>query len=191
MRGSTPRGGTKYIMYPLLIKNFITQQEIDTVLNWTKSIESLFGKLVPGNFWAGRSLDYSLMPKNIQDILYNSFYRGILLLNEKPNLIPEILHITRWPPDPRYELMPHADAEEPNGRKHIYWWRQYGAIIYLNNDFEGGELYYPNLHIVVKPEPGLLAIHPGTLKYLHGVKPVIGNTRYTLTSFFKYDNSTP
>ena len=65
-----------------------------------------------------------------------------------------------------------------------------GAIIYLNSDFEGGELYYPNLDIVVKPEPGLLAIHPGTLKYLHGVKPVIGNTRYTLTSFFKYDNST-
>lgn len=170
-------------MYPLIIKDFISKESVDTVYTWTINNINLFGELNSRDFWTGRSIRYHQMPKNIQDIINGAFQKCINLVCNNEILVPDLQDITRWPEG--YELHPHADAEEPNGQRHQYWWRKFGAIIYLNNDFIGGELYYPNLDITVKPEAGMLAVHPGTLTFLHGVKPVIGNTRYTLTSFFK------
>ena len=59
----------------------------------------------------------------------------------------------------------------------------------MNDDFEGGELYLPNKNIVIKSKIGYSAIFPGTLEYLHGVKPIISGTRYTIASFLTYDQS--
>lgn len=168
-------------MYPLIIPNFIASNTVQELYSWTVKNEHLFGSY--GNsFWAGRGLHSDQMPTNIKLSISTAFHRAIDIIGDK-TLECELLDITRWPPG--YELHPHADAEEPCGKQHIYWWRKFGAIIYLNDNFIGGELYYPSLNITVKPQPGMLAVHPGTLKYLHGVKPVVGNTRYTLTSFFK------
>ena len=168
-------------MYPLIIPDFIDAVTVKEIYTWAVENEHLFGKY-DGSFWGGRSLHSDCMPINIKNIIASAFYNVIDIIGDS-GLQPELLDITRWPPG--YELHPHADAEEPNGKQHIYWWRKFGAIIYLNSNFIGGELYYPNLNITVKPQPGMLAVHPGTLKYLHGVKSVAGNTRYTLTSFFK------
>lgn len=170
-------------MYPLIIKDFLSREQIDKTYNWIVNNLTLFGTLNKVDYWAGRSIYYNAISNDIQLIISGAFTKAIELVANGETLIPELLNITRWPEG--YELHPHADAEEPDGRQHQYWWRRFGAIIYLNNDFTGGELHYPNLNISVKPEPGMLAVHPGTLEFLHGVRPVIGNTRYTLTSFFK------
>lgn len=170
-------------MYPLIVKNFLSKEIIDKTYSWTISNIHLFDTLSNTDYWKGRSLGYDLMSREIQVIIKDAFTRALKLLPEGEILITEFLHITRWPQG--YELHPHADAEEPSGKLHQYWWRKFGAIIYLNNNFIGGELYYPKLNIIIKPEPGMLVIHPGNLLFLHGVKPVIGNTRFTLTSFFK------
>jgi len=58
-----------------------------------------------------------------------------------------------------------------------------GVAIYLNDNFEGGEIYYPNLNISYKPLRGALICHPGTIEYTHGVKTVSGNDRYILSSY--------
>jgi len=53
------------------------------------------------------------------------------------------------------------------------------AIVYLNDDFEGGELYYPNLGITHKPKANQLVSHvTNDINYLHGVTPVSKNNRY-------------
>jgi hypothetical protein len=61
----------------------------------------------------------------------------------------------------------------------------HGLVLYLNDDYEGGELYYPNLEITIKPEAGSLVIHPGNEDYLHGVSPVTSGLRYVTTAFSK------
>lgn len=58
-----------------------------------------------------------------------------------------------------------------------------GVAIYLNDNFDGGEIYYPNLGISYKPLRGALICHPGTAKYMHGVNKVLGNDRYILSSY--------
>jgi len=69
----------------------------------------------------------------------------------------------------------HSDAE---GLESI----QYGLILYLNNDYEGGYLVYPSLGIAVKPEPGLLVLHRGDLPHfvsMYGSE----QERYLITIF--------
>jgi hypothetical protein len=61
----------------------------------------------------------------------------------------------------------------------------HGMVLYLNDDYEGGQIYYPNLEIAIKPEAGSLVMHPGTEEYLHGVATVTSGIRYVGTAFSK------
>lgn len=53
--------------------------------------------------------------------------------------------------------------------------------LYLNDDFDGGELEFGNLPIKIKPKAGTLAGIAGGDKYKHRVNKVLGpNSRHTL-----------
>lgn len=59
--------------------------------------------------------------------------------------------------------------------------------LYLNDDFEGGELEFEKFPIKLKPKAGMLIVIPGGEKYSHRVNKVLGpNSRHTL-----YGNSWP
>lgn len=62
-----------------------------------------------------------------------------------------------------------------------------GALIYLNNEYLGGEIAFPEYDVSVKTEPGDLVIFP--CQYLHEVKTIMpiedGETRrHTMTVFY-------
>ena len=92
----------------------------------------------------------------------------------------DCLDLVRWPVDS--ELTPHID-EIPHA--HRLW----GSVIYLNDDYCGGETYYPNLGISVKPESGMAVVHRGDSRHLHGVSRVEGGERFTVASFWGVDRS--
>lgn len=63
---------------------------------------------------------------------------------------------------------------------------QYGLIIYLNDDYEGGEIHYPKLELTIKPKARSVIIHPAEAE--HEVLKVIGEkTRYIFSSFIRGD----
>ena len=90
-------------------------------------------------------------------------------------LVSEVRAIQRL--HPGQELVAHFDKS----RYSPYVER--GIICYINDDYTGGELYYPYKDFQYKPVRGALASHPSTEEYTHGVRPVSDNTRYILTSF--------
>ena len=61
---------------------------------------------------------------------------------------------------------------------------EYAALTYLNDDYEGGEIYFPNFDLQIKPLPGELIFFPGTQHYMHGVNEIIAGNRYALMTFF-------
>lgn len=66
---------------------------------------------------------------------------------------------------------------------------RYAAIIYLNNDYNGGEFIFPEKDFELVPEPGSLLIFPGTKDFEHGVNPVKdGPIRYVMPGFIKVPN---
>ena len=85
------------------------------------------------------------------------------------------LVLVRWLPGEDMAL--HSDfgawGEFPN--------RHFAAVVFLNEDFGGGEHYFADGEIA--PVTGTLLVHPGgTLR--HGVRTVRERPRYTATCWF-------
>lgn len=63
--------------------------------------------------------------------------------------------------------------------------KNFTSMLYLNEDFEGGELYFPqHNYFEIKPKPGLLVIFSGDLNHLHGIKEITSGFRYVHTTFW-------
>jgi hypothetical protein len=85
------------------------------------------------------------------------------------------------------ELKSHTDQHTDPSIK-------YAAILYLNDDYVNGELFFKNKDISLRPKPGSLLIFPGNEEFEHGVKHVgEGPIRYVLVGFIKitdfYENN--
>ena len=77
------------------------------------------------------------------------------------------------------ELKAHTDQHTDPSIK-------YAAVLYLNDDYVGGEIFWPNKDLVLKPKPGTLVMFPGTDEFHHGVKHVgEGPIRYVMPGFIK------
>lgn len=75
------------------------------------------------------------------------------------------------------ELNEHVDSES-NPRV------AYACVMYVNDDFTGGELNFPRIGYKYKPRAASLIVFPSSYNYLHGVLPVgPGPTRYALPAF--------
>ena len=61
--------------------------------------------------------------------------------------------------------------------------RAVSAIIYLNNEYEGGHVEFTNFGIKIKPEPGMLMLFPSNYAYTHIAHPVISGTKYALVTW--------
>lgn len=59
-----------------------------------------------------------------------------------------------------------------------------GCVMYLNDEYSGGEIYFPAYGMVVKPKPGDLMFFPGSNLYMHGVNPITDGERFTITTFY-------
>lgn len=68
------------------------------------------------------------------------------------------------------------------------WSGHVSIIVYLNNDYEGGILYFPDQNIEIKPEPGMMVVFPGNLHFLHGVTKILNNTRYTVSLWTRFSD---
>ncbi len=56
-----------------------------------------------------------------------------------------------------------------------------GVILYLNEDFSGGEIHYRDIGVTYKPRFGSVIVHDAS--YLHEVLTVTKGTRYVATTF--------
>jgi hypothetical protein len=61
---------------------------------------------------------------------------------------------------------------------------EYAIVLYLNDDYLGGELYFSKFNIEFKFPKGSMVVFATGDDYMHGVKEVLeGPTRYVITSF--------
>jgi hypothetical protein len=94
--------------------------------------------------------------------------------------------IVRWPIGARQE--PHADKEfhigEERGRANDFPHYDIASLFYFNDDYDGGELYFPVQGIEFKPKAGAAYFFPGDRHYVHGVRPVKSGHRFTSPFFW-------
>ncbi len=63
--------------------------------------------------------------------------------------------------------------------------RAISALVYLNDDYVGGELEFPNFKVKIKPEPGMLILFPSNFAYRHIAHPVTEGTKYALVTWIR------
>jgi hypothetical protein len=69
----------------------------------------------------------------------------------------------------------HYDSGRPN---------DIATLVYLNNNYVGGDIYFPTYGISFKPEPGDLLCFPDNPDFVHGVKTIEHGIRYTTPRWF-------
>lgn len=83
------------------------------------------------------------------------------------------------------ELTPHYDNKHPDGRPNDTAWREWSAVLYLNDNFYGGELVLPSDNVIYKPRAGSLVIFRADT--FHGVRSCKDGNRYTCAMWFTSD----
>lgn len=78
----------------------------------------------------------------------------------------------------------HADGEDLEGKPNEAYSVDYASVIYLNDDYDGGELCFPLQGIRFKPIAGTAAFFPANRWYRHSVSEISNGTRYTSPQFW-------
>jgi hypothetical protein len=171
------------------INELLSKKECSTIVDFVSSLD-IWGE-GGSDFWDNRVVNYSdiyALNKSVAEIILRSnldVKRYISnFFNIDKEIYPDTLQVIRW--FPGMSQPPHADDmtnTDINGFEH----RLYGSIIYLNDNYSGGETYYPEHNIYIKPEAGKMIVHPGTPEYIHGVTTIENDVRYTIASFWTFD----
>ena len=99
------------------------------------------------------------------------------LINEKPDPRSiEVINILKYKEN--YFYKKHVDHHHDVPRT-------LSVIIFLNNDYKGGDLffYFGEEKLKIKPNVGRILIWPSNFQYPHQVEPVSEGTRYVVVSW--------
>ena len=61
--------------------------------------------------------------------------------------------------------------------------RDWSLLLYLNNEFQGGEILFNKFHFRLQPRAGMLVYFPSDGRYMHTANAVTSGTRYALVSW--------
>jgi hypothetical protein len=74
---------------------------------------------------------------------------------------------------------PHTDWNEVNSDL------LFTIVIYLNDEYDDGELYFNNFELKIKPKAGSVVIFPSTLPYLHQSLKITKGRKMLITHHWK------
>jgi hypothetical protein len=100
-----------------------------------------------------------------------------------PNIISKIgYHTQKWEPGAYARI--HSDNTDEHGKSGAFTRSRYAGFLYLNDNFQGGLLKFPNQNIEIKPQVGMLAVFDGGFNNMHEVTLITKGVRYTIGSFW-------
>ena len=94
--------------------------------------------------------------------------------------------VLKYQPGGHY--LAHSDSEYWDVNQHLWvrsLARDFSTLIYLNDGYEGGTLFFPNFDFRLAPKRGMLVAFPSDHRYLHAAEPLISGTRFAVVSWAK------
>lgn len=65
------------------------------------------------------------------------------------------------------------------------------SVAWFNDDYDGGELWFPYMNLKFKPQKGDILFFPSTYIFAHAALPVSGGIKYSAVTMFNYDEVDP
>ena len=125
------------------------------------------------------------LPSDIFSRINNKTKQAVELVFERA-VKPNTSHAQKWTKGAF--AYPHSDNSDFDGTPTAFEINKYVAILYLNDDYEGGELYFPDHEpeLEIKPNKYSCYIFPGGVENIHGVKEITSGERHTTLSFWDF-----
>jgi hypothetical protein len=83
----------------------------------------------------------------------------------------------------KYDIGEYIEVHSDHAYSHIC---VLSAVGYINDDYEGGELFFDKLNLKIKPKAGDLYLYPSTYLYSHASLPITHGTKYAIVTFLDY-----
>lgn len=179
----------------IIIPDFLSAKECDRLTTMFNQVHGLVKHRKVGiDFWEGRVVymeDVADHDASAAAIMGNFQKRATAMLGEfyalTSPLWTDTVQLNVWE---QGSFLPcHTDNSNPNGSPHSSAWRDFSSIVYLNDDYEGGELYFTAQDRVLKPRRGMLVAFSAGYHHEHGVLKVTQGRRLTMPAFYAFDQS--
>jgi hypothetical protein len=157
----------------------------NVLTKWTpwyasNSPEDIYGENMHSRFTAIEN-EIPERPKYIITQIKNAFFNCAEKYKEFYNLPYDVLIDKEFGIKKYFvgqRLGDHADQYDGNYRL------RYSMVLYLNDDYEGGELRFKNHDITIKTEAGSLVIFPSSEPFLHASDILISGNKIMCPAFW-------
>lgn len=165
-----------------IIDDLFTQEEARILIKKYCKEDNLGNKEIPvEDIWIGSPL-YSLLDK-IQ--VHFDLYKQTIPI-KRDMYFDKVIAIknsnTKGEPHPM-----HFDESVSHGCTDLAL-SCFVSLIYLNDDFKGGQLYFPFQEELIEPKVGRMLIFPCGPLYSHKILPFYTEDRYLLRIFHVFDS---
>ena len=158
-----------------VISGFMSPSECNKILSQIDSIQPLKNDEYPmwdERIYSNKEISTLLLPleKLIQTSVTENYQVGVEI-SQKPNGIVKF--------SKGHSMSPHVD-DLSMFEYHI------AGIVYLNDNYTGGEISFLTQGVTIKPKIGDLVTFPGNLHYAHEVKEILSGDRYSIPTWYKF-----
>ncbi|MEO8455750.1 MAG: DUF6065 family protein [Sphingomicrobium sp.] len=173
----------------LLADEVLREAECELLVRTFEELQELvFGASDEASFWDKRGIWYADVLKHRPEAaatMVAAMSRCLAEMKQfwklKVPVYPDGLHMMSWKAG--LFMPPHADNAYPDGKPHELAYRDLSGVLYLNDRFEGGGLYFTALDVLLKPRAGTLISMTGGFHHEHGVVRVESGLRITIPFF--------
>lgn len=118
------------------------------------------------------------LPEEIRAAVEAAYNRGIKLNSA---------HAQKWPVGAFARW--HSDSSDIDGNPTAWRNNKFASVLYLNDDYEGGELEFRDHDLSIKLPQGSLIAFPGGVENIHRINEITKGTRFTIVGFWDYVDS--
>lgn len=165
-----------YIKDIHIIENVLSDEEYKKLLDYTENIDSW--EIQP---WKVKYFTSKKMTEEIVDILDKIFRIAYKKCTDFYNVKLRVFNkneVTLIRFDKEYAMNAHADTTG-----------DFAVIYYINDDYDGGEINFPEFNLKIKPNANSFILFPSNENYVHEVLKNIGKERYSSTLWFNFEGS--
>ena len=185
-----------YNPYDLIIikENVIPQDHIEEIMLLTNNTKDIHQATIVNDDKSETNLETrNTLWYDITEEMHNNFERAVAsaFLNY---VVPkyncefksyEPVQFLGYPVGGHYKA--HNDGEHFNYETRqwepLMVGRDVSFLFYLNDQYGGGELEFPDLGLTIKPKKGMMIAFPSYKDFVHKVHPVTWGHRYSLVSW--------
>lgn len=147
----------------------------ETAFNGSRGAPLHIGTVQPNSFG---------LPNSIFEDINSKLKHAVATVYEK-NVIATSIHAQKW--EVGSSANPHSDNSDFDGNPSEGFDNlKYVGILYLNDDYSGGQLYFPEHNIFIQPNAASMYIFSGGVENIHGVTEITSGTRYSIVSFWSF-----